>query len=60
MIINMTEEEMVKLYTFLSSAYSELDNPMKELLHKIENQLFDNMTIAQIEELKHSKGDIYN
>lgn len=48
----MTEEESVKLYHFLSSNYSELDTSMKELLHKLEKQLFNSYTISQIESLQ--------
>ncbi|MBF9016097.1 MULTISPECIES: hypothetical protein [unclassified Oceanispirochaeta] len=48
----MTEEESVRLYQFLSSEYAELDIPMRELLHKLEKELFSSFTISQIESIQ--------
>jgi len=52
MIFTMTEEEMVRLYQFLSHEYGNLDRPMKEVLHKLEKTLFNSLTISQIESLQ--------
>ncbi|QEN07552.1 hypothetical protein EXM22_05960 [Oceanispirochaeta crateris] len=52
MTITMTEEEMVRLYQYLSSEYEKLDTPMKELLHKIEKKLFNSLTVSQIQSLQ--------
>lgn len=51
-IFKMTEKEMVRLYQYLSSEYEDLDLPMKELLHRLEKELFDSLTISQIEILQ--------
>jgi hypothetical protein len=45
----MSEEETVKLYLYLSSRFQDLDPQLKELLHRLEGEMFDVMTIAQIE-----------
>ncbi len=50
----MNDEEMVTLYCYLSSIYMELDNPMKDLLYRIEKELFSNLTISQIETIQNS------
>ncbi|RDG32015.1 hypothetical protein DV872_10650 [Oceanispirochaeta sp. M1] len=52
MNFKMTEEESVRLYQFLSSEYAELDIPMRELLHKLEKELFSSFTISQIESIQ--------
>jgi len=52
MIFKMTEEEMVRLYQFLSHEYGNLDRPMKEILYKLEKTLFSTLTISQIESLQ--------
>jgi len=52
MNFNMTEEESVRLYHYLSSNYSDLDLSMKGLLHKLEKQLFSSYTISQIESIQ--------
>lgn len=52
MNFKMAEEESIRLYQFLSSKYGELDLPMKELLHKLEKELFSSFTISQIESIQ--------
>jgi len=52
MNFKMTEEESVRLYQFLSSEYAKLDLPMRELLHKLEKELFSSFTISQIESIQ--------
>ncbi|MDC7231788.1 MAG: hypothetical protein PQJ58_01035 [Spirochaetales bacterium] len=48
----MTAEESIRLYQFLSSEYTSLDISMKELLHKLEKEIFSTYTISQIESLQ--------
>ena len=55
MIVKMSEEEMVRLYQFLSSEYEKLDLPLKEFLHKLEKELFNTLTISQIQSLQRMK-----
>jgi hypothetical protein len=52
MNFKMTEEESVRLYQFLSSEYAKLDLPMRELLHKLEKEVFSSFTISQIESIQ--------
>ncbi len=40
---------MVRLYLHLSSRFEDLDPQVRELLHRLENEMFDVLTIAQIE-----------
>ncbi|MDC7239966.1 MAG: hypothetical protein PQJ50_06360 [Spirochaetales bacterium] len=51
----MNEEEMVALYCHLSSLYLEIDNPLKEMLPRLEKELFSSLTISQIESLQNTE-----
>lgn len=57
----MSEEETVKLYLHLSSRFQDLDPQLKELLHRLENEMFDVLTIAQIEAVQQQvAGELKN
>lgn len=55
MNFKMNEEEMVALYCHLSSLYLEIDNPLKEMLPRLEKELFSSLTISQIESLQNTE-----
>jgi hypothetical protein len=57
MNLRMSEEESIGLYQFLSLKYAELDLPMRELLHKLEKELFSSFTISQIESIQFNTSE---
>ena len=52
MLFKISNEEIVKLYLHLSSRFDELDPQLKELLNRLENDMFDTLTIDQIESVQ--------
>ncbi len=58
MSLSISHEEIVQLYRYLKPKEIELDPNILKILMKLENYLYEKLTIEEIEELEKNKNQI--
>ncbi len=57
MKLSITHDEVIQLYQYLKPKETELDINLLKILRKLENYLYDKLTIEEIEKIEKTRKD---